>query len=134
MVWTTGITAKRWIESQFYKAVPGGNDENYRESNYSPVKLSGKAARKILFETFELPAYIHEVVSVAFRHDYTAINGVRVHADENYNEPSWRARYPFANSSIAVEQVGWFKEYNGDDTGLVEPGGYIKVNGGYMKR
>jgi hypothetical protein len=134
VVYSTGMTTRLWVESQFYKVLGGGQDENYRESNYSPVKLVGKAARKALFETFNLPGYLHDKLNVGFRHDYVAINGVQQHADEAYGEPNWRPRYPLANSSIVVEQVNLFTDWNGDDLGLVESTGYIKANGGYLKR
>jgi hypothetical protein len=132
VVYQTGITHRMRVESQFYKAIPGGQDDNYRESNYSPVKLAGRAARKYIFEVFENPAYRHEVFSVAFRHDEVTINGVQWFSEEGYTEPKWRTRYPLANSEVTVEQVNWFDDYNGDDIGLNNEG-YYKVNSGFLK-
>ena len=133
IVYSTGITHKIRVESHMYKATPGGDDENYRQSDYVPVKLDGQAARKWLFEVFNQPWYRHEVLSVAFRHTYVAINGVEHIIEEGYGEPKWRTRYPLANAEVTIEQVNWLEDDVTGDGGESIDSGYYKVESGYLK-
>ena len=135
LTWSTGYEANLRVESLFgHKRFPGGEDVTTRNSDYSLVKVSGKSTRVLLFETFMLPPWLHEKLSVAFRCDFVKINSVSVAALEGYAEPSYLDRLLLSNSSIRVEQVGWFDRYNSNDIGSVNETGSIIGNGGFIKR
>lgn len=127
MTWQTGIICRVRVESVFFKRLPGGERTLSRNSDYSLVKVAAKKARIILFETFMLPPYLHEKLSVVFDCDFISIQNVQVQASEGYGEPQYITRYKLANSSIKVEQVGWFDSYNSDDIGSVAEGGLILI-------
>lgn len=133
IVYNTGITHRMRIESRFYKPIPGGDDENYRQSNYEPVKLDGNATRAFLFEVFGQPFYRHEVLNAAFRHSDIRVNGIPVFSNEGYAEPKARNSYPLTNSEVRLEQVGWIKDFTGDDITIDDNEGYYKVNSGLLK-
>lgn len=136
MTYTTGITCMRRVESRLFNRLPKGEDDTYRNTDQSLVKLSAKRRRGFLLETFQLTPYLHEVMSVMFGHDYIAINKVRYQTSEQYEDPKYILRYPLSNSQIGIEQYGWFDKYNGDDIGPVDAveTGFIIANGGFIKR
>jgi hypothetical protein len=133
VVYTTGITHKIRLESKLQKPIPGRQDENYRESNGSPVKLSSKPQRKYKFEYFEQPFYRLELLDVLFGFELILINKVEYHSDEGTGEPQNRDFYLLANGAVTIEQKQWFQQYNGDDLGSVDPG-YIITQYGYIQR
>lgn len=133
VVYTTGITHKIRLESKLQKPIPGRADENYRESNGSPVKLSSKPQRKYKLDYFNQPFYRLELLSVLFGFDQIIINKVEYHSDEGTGEPQNRDFYLLANGSVTIEQKQWFQQYNGDDLGNVDPG-YILTQYGYIQR
>jgi len=132
MTYTTGYMGRVRVESIYFKRLPGGDRSVSRDSDNTLVKISARKTRKFLFETFQLPPYLHEKLSVIFDHDLIKINGVEVQTEEPYSEPKYITRYPLANSEIKVEQT-WFDRNNSDDIGSVNDGGFIIVNGGFLK-
>lgn len=135
MTWTTGIICRIRVESIFFKRLPGGERTVTRNSNFSLVKVSAKKTRGILFETFALPPYLHEKLSVLFDCDFKSINSVEVESNEGYNEPVYLTRYMLSNSSIKLEAKQWFDNYNSDDLGTVaDSGGLLLVEEtGFLK-
>jgi len=133
IVYTTGITHRIRLESKLQKPLPGRADENYRESNGSPVKLSSKRMRKYKLEYFEQPFYRLELLDVLFGFDRVLINKVEYFCEEGTSEPANRDFYVLANGNATIEQKQWFQQYNGDDLGGVDPG-YILTQYGYIQR
>lgn len=132
--YSTEIVHKIRVESRLFKRNPASQEQVLRNTNGSLVKLSAKPRRKFLFEFFMIPPYMHEKLSVVFNHDLVTVNTVEIQTDEAYKEPDYIVRYPLSNSSIVVEQVTWFKDYNGDDLGSVDlDGGLIVANDGFIK-
>lgn len=120
VVWTTGLTCAIRIESHLYQSQTGADDENYRESNGAPHKISSKPQRQFSFEVFEQPFYRQELIRVAFSCDFTSVNKVQYFSEEGIGKPTWSPRYPLANASLTIEQSLWFEDYNGDDLGLID--------------
>lgn len=135
MTWTTGITCSVRIESTLFKRLPDGEDESYTNCDLSLVKLSAKRIRRLLFEIWDMPPYMHERLAVIFGMDFFTINGVRYQTKEKYEDPKYRTRYPLSNSQIIIETYGWFDKYNSDDIGPVDGNntGLIIGNGGFIK-
>lgn len=135
ITWTTGYIGLLRVESLFgHKRFPGGDRTVSRNSDYSLVKVSAKKQRVLLFETFMLPPYLHEKLSVVFDCDSLQINSIPVQTLEGYAEPSYLDRFLLSNSSIKVEQIGWFDKYNSDDIGTISDQGFIIANEGFLKR
>lgn len=133
VVFTTGITLKIRLEGKLQKPVPGRQDENYRESNGSPVKLTSRPQRKYKLEYFNQPFYRLELLDVLFGWDQILINKVEYLSEEGTSEPANRDFYLLANGNVTVEQKQWFQQYNGDDLGSIDPG-YILTQYGYIQR
>lgn len=134
ITWTTGYIGQIRVESLFgHKRSPGGERTISRNSDYSAVKVSAKKTRTLTFETFMLPPYLHEKLSVIFDMDFKSINRVQVEATEGYSEPDYINRFLLANSSIKVEQVGWFDNYTSDDIGSVTNTNFLSIEDGLLK-
>lgn len=115
--YSTGILNFVRVESVFFKRFPSGKKETLRNTTGELRNLVSRKQRKTLFESFKLPPYLHEKLSVAYDMDYFSINGVEHQTEDEYKDPDYRVRYGLSNSSILLEQVSWFKTYNGDDLG-----------------
>lgn len=135
ITWTTGYIGRIRVESLFgHKRLPGGERTTSRNSDFSMVKVSARKQRVFLFETFWLPPWLHEKLSVIFDCDLFQINSIPCQSSEGYAEPDYLDRFLLSNSSIKVEQVGWFDQYNSDDIGSVNEQGFIIANQGLLKR
>jgi hypothetical protein len=132
--WTTGYIGRIRVEGVFFKRLPGGERSMSRNSDYSLVKVNAKKQRIVLFETYHLPPYLHEKLSVIFDLDFFKINGVEYQASEGYGEPQYLTRWFLSNASVKLEQVGWFERYNSDDIGSVADGGFITTETGFLRR
>jgi hypothetical protein len=133
VVYTTGITHRIRLECKLQKPMTSSADENYRESNGSPIKLSSKPQRKWKLDYFGQPFYRLELLRVLWGFDQILLNKVEYESDEGTGEPQNREFYLLANGSVTIEQKQWFTEYNGDDLGTVDPG-YILTQNGYIQR
>jgi hypothetical protein len=133
VVFTTGFSIRLRLESKLQKPITGRQDENYRESNGSPVKLSSKPQRKYKLEYFSQPFYRLELLSVLWGWDQVLVNRVEYQSDEGTSEPANRDFFLLANGNVTIEQKQWFKDYNGDDLGTVDPG-FILTQHGYIQR
>jgi hypothetical protein len=135
IAFSTGYTGVLWIPSLLgHKRRPGGERTTSRNSDYSLVKVSAKKQRIFDFETFMLPPYMHEKLSVVFDCDYWTINGVEYQAQEGYADPAYIYKSLLANSSIRIEQSQWLDKYNSDDYETVGDGGFIAANGGLIRK
>jgi hypothetical protein len=134
VTWTTGYVGRVRIEAVLFKRLPGGERTMSRNSDFSLVKVSARKQRIFLLETYMLPPWLHEKLSVIFDMDFWKANGVQYQSSESYSDPDYIYKVPIANSSIKIEQVGWFGKYNSDDVGSVNDGSFILANGGYIKR
>lgn len=116
----TNINHKVRVSGRMFKAVPSSNQTSIRDTNGSVTKLSSKPQRKYNLEFNNIPPYLHELLSLAFNHDFVFINDVQFGSEEGLQEPSYFDGYNLASSSIIVEQTEWFKTYNGDDLGGID--------------
>jgi len=133
---STGILCGIRVESEFFERQPGGEHKNQRQPNNSLIKTVGRPARKVLFETFELPPYLHEKLAVIFNDcDFLTINGVEYISEENYDVPNYSKKYALAKSSVVLEQVAPFTSLNDAELAdpLLEEGGFIIVNTGFLQ-
>lgn len=134
--YTTGIKFKMRVESILFQRQPGGVTVTQRNTTGELRKLKGLPLRKVLFEFYQLPPYLHEKLSVVLCDcDKFYINGVQYQTDAGYSVPKYITRYMLSNADIVIEQVGWFKTYNSSDLGGTEINqGFITENGGLLKR
>lgn len=118
-----------------HKRRPGGERTMSRNSDWSLVKVSARKQRVFDLETFMLPPYMHEKLSVLFDCDYWTINKVQYQASEGYADPGYVYKFLLANSSIRVEQTPWLDKYNSDDIGTVGEtnGGFLAAQGGLLR-
>jgi hypothetical protein len=119
ITWTTLYRGRIRVESLLFKRVPGGERATSRDSDFSLRKLNAKKQRIFQFQTFFLPPYLHEKLSVLFDCDEVRINGIPFQTSDGYANPEYLDRFMLANSTINVEQVGWFDKYNSTDIGTV---------------
>jgi hypothetical protein len=133
VTFTTGFTVVLRVESTLFKRSPGGERSTSRNSDFSLTKINAKKTRVFTFETWALPMYLHEKLSVIFDLDEWYINKVQYQASEGYDEPDFIDRYPLANSSIKIEQSQWFRKYNSDDIGSVNDGGFLSTGNGFLR-
>lgn len=133
MTWTTGYIGELRVESVLFKRIPGGERSMSRNANFSLTKVNAKKSRILIFETFMLPPYLHEKLSVAFDCDAFTINDIACQASDGYGEPAYIDRFGLSNSSIKVEQQNWFGTYNSDDIGSVADGGFLQHETGFIK-
>lgn len=124
ITWQTGYVGKIRVESILFKALPGGISSVSRNSDYSLKKINAKKIRGFQFETYMLPPWLHEKLSVIFDTDNWKINGISYQTESEYETPQYLDRFKLANSSIKIE-TRWFRKYNSDDIGSViqQPGG-----------
>ena len=134
ITWTTGYQGRIRVPSVLFRRLPGGEVDTSRDSDYSLVTTAGKPTRGVLLQTFMLPPYMHEKLSVIFKLDFKYLNKVQYNTLEGYAEPQYIEQVMLSNSSIKLEQVGWFRKYNSDDIGTVNEGGFIATETGFLKR
>lgn len=136
LAFSFGYTIVLWIPGLLgHKRRPGGERVTSRNSDYSLVKVSAKKQRTFDLETFMLPPWLHEKLSVLFDCDFYTINGVPYQTTEGYGDPAYIYKFLLANSSVRVEQVAWLDKYNSDDAGTVaDIGGFISANGGLIRK
>lgn len=133
ILWSTGYIGRIRIESQLFKRRPGGDRSTSRNSDYSLTKINAKKIRGFTFETYMLPPYLHEKLSVIFDCDFFNINGVEYQSNEGYDQPQYIDYFMLASSSINIEQVGWLDRYNTNDIGSVDEGGFLLTETGFLK-
>lgn len=135
ITWTTGFQGRIRVPGIFgHQRLPGGEISTSRDSNFDLVTTSGKVTRGVMLQTFGLPPYMHEKVSVIMKLDFKLINKMQVNSLEGYGDPQYIEEYLLANSSIKVEVKGWFRGYNSNDLGTITEGGFILSDNGFIKR
>lgn len=135
MVWTTGITVKKRVTSILHNRFVGGSRNITRNCEGSIIKTASKKTRRPILEIFQIPAYEYEKLQVAMDCDVIKVNGVQYQTDQDMDKPKYTPRYRLANTSVELEQIGWFKTYNSQDVGNVDgQGGFIIANQGFLKR
>lgn len=134
LTWTTGYLGLLRIPGHFgHKRNPGGERSVSRNADYSLTKVNAKKIRTLTVETWSLPPYIHEKLSVVFDCDFFSVNKLECQSNEGYGDPQYKDRFLLANSSIKVE-TKWFDNYNSDDIGSVADGGFLLSETGFIKR
>jgi hypothetical protein len=133
--YATGYKGRMRVEAHLYKRLPKPESTTFR-SNLKPVKLTGHVQRRFLFETYQLPPYLHEKLALIFEHDKVWINGQEYVSEEGYGEPDYQERALLANAECIIEQVDWMGRQNGDDGGsdIDNTAGLIlQLEGGFIK-
>lgn len=133
MTWSTGYIGKIRIESRLFNPKTGGERSVSRNSDYSLNKINAKKIRGYAFDTFLLPPWMHEKLSVIFDCDFFTINGVQYQTNEAYRDANYPYLFMLGDSSIDVEQVGWLDRYNSHDIGSIDDGGFLTTEQGFIK-
>jgi hypothetical protein len=134
LTWSTGYITRMRVPAIFFQRFPGGEVSTSRNSNYSLVITSAKGTRGILLQTYMLPPYMHEKLSFLFKVDNYLINKQQFKTAEAYADPKYIDEFVLANSTVKVELVNAFNNYNSDDIGTVSEGGFILSDSGFIKR
>lgn len=111
IVYSTNLEHVIRVESKFYKRQPVSSRSVYRSCNNELVKLASSHQRKFLLETFRLPPYLHEKLTLVLDHDHLYLNNLPYQTEEDY-EFEYSDNYSLSNGSVKVEQVGWFGKYD----------------------
>lgn len=134
VTWSTGFEGLVVIPAHFgHRRTVGGERSTSRNSDYTLVKINAKKTRGFILQTWSLPPYMHEKLSVIFDCDTYSINKIVCQSSDAYSEPEYKDRNLLSNSSIKLE-TKWFDTYNSDDIGSVADGGFIELETGFLKR
>lgn len=133
MVYTTGIINRVRIEGEIRLRIPGGEHVMHEEPQSRITRLLGIAHRNVRMNTWKLPPWLHEKLSVALIHDEVSINGVQFACPEGYDEPEYVAQHALSNGGATIRQVEWFREHNDHDLGSINQQPLLIVNGGFLR-
>jgi len=134
MTWTTGYLGLLRIPSHFGNhRTPGGDRSTTRDADYRLVKINARKSRIIIFNTWALPPYLHEKLSVVFDCDSITINNITCQTSEAY-EASDEDDYKLLTKGTVKVEAQWFSGFNSDDIGSVQDGGFLKTETGFLKR
>jgi len=134
MTWTTGYLGLLRIPSHFGNhRTPGGDRSVTRDADYRLVKINARKSRIIIFNTWGLPPYLHEKLSVVFDCDSVTINNITCQTSEAY-EASDEDDYKLLTKGTVKVEAQWFSGFNSDDIGSVQDGGFLKTESGFLKR
>jgi hypothetical protein len=108
------------VDGWFFQRLPNADRDGFREISGDYQLLFAKPRRRIRAEFLDVPAYMHEKLAVIFLNDTVRINGVLVASEGGLEEPVYRTRYGLSNSTVVVEVLDWFNNYNTDDPGGID--------------
>lgn len=119
-----------------HKSFIGGEQQFNENADSSLTLVSAHANRTFDLETYELPPYMNDKLSLMMRLDYWTINNVEYKAPEGFGAPQYLFKNLLADTTTRIRENKWMEDYNGDDLGTVVEGkGYIVGNNkGYIKR
>lgn len=109
--YTTGIKNQLRVESNNFQRDPAAVINTLRNTTGQSKMLRFLPQRKFLFQTYNLPPWMHEKLFVLFGMDYIAVQGQQVKAEEAYANPTYTDTFDLSSSSITIE-VDWFATYN----------------------
>lgn len=134
MVWSLGYIGRKRVESILgHRRLPGGIRSITRNSSYDLIKTSSKMTRGIPFEVIDITPYLFEVLCCIIQLDFFMINKIEFQTEDSFTEPQFQDKYLLLNSTVRLEQIGWFRTYNNDDVGSVNDTGFIISDGGLIK-
>jgi len=100
-----------------------------RAASGSLIKLRSRVNMQVLFQTDNLPYWLHRFLAIAFEHDYFSINGVEYQTEDQYSVEHIDY-YSLAPGSITLELVETDNINSTDSGGSVEPSGTVlEING-----
>nr|GFD26285.1 hypothetical protein [Tanacetum cinerariifolium] len=114
--YTTGLVNRLRFIGRFFDRKPLAEKEVLRNDDRELVLLTAAAYRKVELETLLLPGWLHEVLAVAFCHDYTKLAGVEVITEGDYTYEDVE-RYVLGKGTALVEIKKFLGAGNRDDLG-----------------
>jgi hypothetical protein len=134
MIWQTGITSRRRVESWFQQRFVRTKRTTTRDCDGSLTKVSAQKFRRPKLQFVKLPPYLYEWLNVGLDLDLIRINGVEYQTDTDMSDPKYLTRYQLADFEQDMEQKNWFSNENSDDLGDVDGDlGFIIVNDSLLK-
>jgi surface protein len=91
------VVAKDW------RRFPASERSFFRNSEGRPSVLSSRAYRKMSFEVYNVPPYMHEQLHQIFALNDLRINGQTWVSEEGYQEPVYRDIFDLSNATVVVE-------------------------------
>lgn len=129
-----GLINRQRVTSRFFRRLPEGETTVLRNDNSELEILEAKAYRRVGIEILLLPDWLHEVLFVAFKHDFVSVDGLRVVLEGAYEfEPV--ERYSLGKGAARLEVKHFLGAGNRDDVGDIEAGGgpFLRANDKYLK-
>jgi len=129
-----GLVNRQRIMCRFFDRRPTGEKTVLRNDDSELVLLSASVYGKVHFEALLLPSWLHEVLFVAFAHDFVKIDEVPVVLEGEYTyEPV--ERYSLGKGSALLERKGFLGAGNRDDTGdtTTGKGPFLLANQKFLK-
>lgn len=108
------------VEGVFFQRLPNAERQGIREIAGDYQLLFAKPRRRVRAEFLRIPPYMQEKLAVIFLNDSVRLNGILVNSESGLEEPIYTVRFGLSNSTIIVEQLDWFNNYNTDDPGGVD--------------
>lgn len=104
-----GFTARLQVEAHLYKRNPQAEITYFRGSDGRGRNLSSRTQRRYVFETKDLPHYIHEQLAIGCSLDRIQIDGSFYSSEEGYEGPDYTSNlYMLANGTVILEHRNGF--------------------------
>jgi hypothetical protein len=128
----TGIWHHIRVKARFFQLTNPPSRTVFTDGIGRTINLSSRVKRRIKLETFQLPPYLHEQLSIAFSLDEFRVNNVRFTAEEDYSYKYFN-QWSLANGEIDLTQFN-FGSNNSHDSGNIDTPvpGIIAVEGALL--
>lgn len=129
-----GLVNRQRVTSRFFDRRPTGEKTVLRNDDSELVLLSASVYGKVYLETLLLPSWLHEVLFVAFAHDFVKVDEERVVLEGEYTyEPV--ERYSLGKGTALLERHKFLGAGNRDDVGDPDLGNgpFLLANNKYLQ-
>jgi hypothetical protein len=131
--YSNGLVNRLRVTGRFFDRKPATEKTVLRNDDSELVLLAASVYRKVQLETLLLPGWLHEVLAVAFAHDFVKVDDVRVVLEADYSyEPV--ERYTLGKGEALLEVANFLGAGNRDDLEDVDgTGTFLTVNSNFLK-
>lgn len=129
--YSAGLVNRLRVVARFFRRKPAGETTVLRNDDSELELLAASAYRHIELETLLLPDWLHEVLFVAFKHDFVKVDSLRVVLDGPYEiEPV--ERFTLGKGTANLEARGFLGAGNRDDLGDVDGGPFLLASNSFL--
>jgi len=101
-VWNAGFEVQFRVEAQFYKLLPESERTVFRGSDNRGLVLTQKNKRGVRLDVFNVPPYMHEVLTYGFSLDTIDVDGQLFYSESGYSEITYQDRFSLANGTTIL--------------------------------